>query len=74
MNKASDENESFDASDLTIAQPAIGDDLLVEVEQPAISGDLSVELEQPAISDDLTQQFIHLLMPPEENNNPETSR
>ncbi|MEG4855622.1 hypothetical protein QUB10_32710 [Microcoleus sp. B5-D4] len=63
MNKVSDENESFAASDLILAQPTISDNLTLK--KPAIGGDSLFNLEQPAISDDLTQRFIHHLTLPD---------
>jgi hypothetical protein len=86
MNKVSDENESFDSSDLILAQPtisdnstlkkpAIGGDSLFKLEQqPAIGGDSLFKLEQPAISDNLMQMLLHYLIPPDLNRNNETSR
>lgn len=76
-------DESLDFSDLTLVRPTISDDLLLSLEPPAISNDLmpkqsaisdnlSIELEQPAMGDNLTQEFIHLLIPPEKNSNSET--
>jgi len=83
MHKVSDENESFAASDLILAQPTISDNLTLKqpaisddltLEQPAISGDWLIELKPPTISDDLTQRFIHHLTLPDFNRNNEDSR
>jgi len=85
MNKVSDENESFDSSELILAQPTISDNLtlkkpeiggdsLFKLEQPAIGGDSLFKLEQPAISDNLMQMLLHYLIPPDLNRNNEDSR
>lgn len=72
MNKISDENESFAASDLILAQPTISDNLTLK--KPAIGEDSLFNLEQPAISDNLMQMLIHHLIPPDFNHNNEDSR
>ncbi|MEG3872385.1 MULTISPECIES: hypothetical protein [unclassified Microcoleus] len=72
MNKVSDENESFAASDLILAQPTISDNLTLK--KPAIGGDSLFNLEQPAISDNLMQSFLHHLTLPDSNHNNEDSR
>ena len=69
MNKVSDENESFDSSDLILAQPTISDNLTLK--KPAIGGDSLFKLEQPAISDNLMQMLIHHLLPTDLNRNNE---
>jgi hypothetical protein len=61
MHKVSDENESFDSSDLILAQSTISDNLTLK--KPAIGGDSLFKLEQPAISDNLMQMLIHHLIP-----------
>lgn len=61
MKETLDDSDFFEGSNLTIARPAISDDLSVELPQPAISGDLT--LKPPAISDDLSQVLLHYLMP-----------
>jgi hypothetical protein len=53
MHKVSDENESFEASNLILAQPTISDNLTLK--KPAIGSDSLFKLEQPAISDNLMQ-------------------
>jgi len=72
MTKVSDENESFAASDLILAQPTISENLTLK--KPAIGGDSLFKLEQPAISDNLMQRFIHHLTLPDFNHNNEDSR
>ena len=69
MHKVSDENESFDSSDLILAQPTISDNLTLK--KPAIGGDSLFKLEQPAISDNLMQMLIHHLIPTDLNRNKE---
>jgi hypothetical protein len=69
MHKVSDENESFDSSDLILAQPTISDNLTLK--KPAIGGDSLFKLEQPAISDNLMQMLIHHLLPTDLNRNNE---
>ena len=69
MHKVSDENESFDSSDLILAQPTISDNLTLK--KPAIGGDSLFKLEQPAISDNLMQMLIHHLIPTDLNHNNE---
>jgi hypothetical protein len=69
MHKVSDENESFDSSDLILAQPTISDNLTLK--KPAIGGDSLFKLEQPAISDNLMQMLIHHLIPTDLNRNNE---
>ena len=72
MNKVSDENESFAASDLILAQPTISDNLTLK--KPAIGGDSLFNIEHPAISDNLIQRFIHHLTLPDFNHSNEDSR
>ncbi len=72
MHKVSDENESFDARDLILAQPTISENLTLK--KPAIGGDSLFKLERPAISGDLTQRFIHHLKLPDFNHSNEDSR
>ena len=71
MNKVSDEQESFAASDLILAQPIISANLALK--KPAIGGGDSLFklFEQPAISDNLMPMLIHYLIPPDLNRNNE---